>query len=215
MAAQGGMTPLPTAGLAAPATAKAATTMAPLPAQSNVAFMRQPVQQYLQQKAGAPAMGMVSREQVLEQRIRELEAQLRDKDETIKDLQAALSNGGKLPANRQGSMNKVRSPGRSGGGFRKVADSKPAVKYSAVDPEDQIDVRLEEFYNSTGSAVQFKRINRGFYRFGDSIVELQIINHKLMACTEDGWNRGKFGPIEKFLMYYENIEREKAGIKQD
>jgi len=28
-----------------------------------------------------------------------------------------------------------------------------------------------------------------------------------------GWNRGKFGPIEKFLMYYENIEREKAGIQ--
>ena len=28
--------------------------------------------------------------------------------------------------------------------------------------------------------------------------------------TEDGWNRSKFGPIEKFLMYYENIEREKA-----
>ena len=73
------------------------------------------------------------------------------------------------------------------------------------------------------------RINRGFYRFGETILELNIINHKLMARTEagrlcgvqerqrdslvgclasdekrqDGWNRSKFGPIEKFLMYYE------------
>ena len=28
------------------------------------------------------------------------------------------------------------------------------------------------------------RINRGFYRFGDTILELNIINHKLMAKTE-------------------------------
>ena len=29
-----------------------------------------------------------------------------------------------------------------------------------------------------------KRINRGFYRFGDTITELDIVNHKLMARTE-------------------------------
>merc|ERR1719456_1936368 len=110
---------------------------------------------------------------------------------------------------------KSKSPPRStavSSGFRRVTGASPAMSYGAIDPEDPIDVRLEEFYNSTGSAIQFKRINKGFYRFGDSIVELDIINHKLMARTEDGWNRGKFGPIEKFLMYYENIEREKAGI---
>ena len=28
------------------------------------------------------------------------------------------------------------------------------------------------------------RINRGFYRFGETILELNIINHKLMAKTE-------------------------------
>merc|ERR1719203_132708 len=86
------------------------------------------------------------------------------------------------------------------------------MRYMAEQQDDQIDVRLEEFYNTTGSAIQFRRINRGFYKFGDTTCELDIINHKLMARTEDGWNRGKFGPIEKFLMYYENIEREKADI---
>ena len=30
------------------------------------------------------------------------------------------------------------------------------------------------------------RINRGFYRFGETILELNIINHKLMARTEAG-----------------------------
>ena len=28
--------------------------------------------------------------------------------------------------------------------------------------------------------------------------------------SKDGWNRGKFGLIDKFLQFYENIEREKA-----
>merc|ERR1712113_71445 len=98
------------------------------------------------------------------------------------------------------------------GGSRKMQESKPDTPYRASDQEDQVDVRLEEFYNSTASQIRFTRINRGFYRFGDMIVELSIINHKLMAKTEDGWNRGKFGPIDKFMMHYENVEREKAGI---
>ena len=29
------------------------------------------------------------------------------------------------------------------------------------------------------------RINRGFYRFGETIAELNIVNHKLMARTEE------------------------------
>jgi len=151
------------------------------------------------------------REQALELRVRELETMLMVKEKTIQELRDDL-----LAANGQGKKGGTakggRSPGRNGNGFRKVAESKPVIRYSASDQDDPIDVRLEEFYNSTGSAIQFRRINRGFYRFGDTIVELDIINHKLMARTEDGWNRGKFGPVEKFLMYYENIEREKAGI---
>jgi hypothetical protein len=153
----------------------------------------------------------MKREQALEHRVRDLEMLLMQKDETIKDLQEALS---KSPAG-MAAAKKVRSPARGGSGFRKVAESKPVVAYAAVDQEDNIDVRLEEFYNSTASAIQFRRINRGFYRFGDTIVELDIVNHKLMARTEDGWNRGKFGPVDKFMMYYENIEREKAGIASD
>lgn len=164
--------------------------------------------------AGGGSVLSQSREQVLEYRVRELEALVNQKDQIIKELQAALSasGNGSRGATGQGASKKAKSPERSGSGFRKVSDSKPVIRYTAVDQDDAVDVRLEEFYNSTGSAIQFRRINRGFYRFGDSIVELDIINHKLMARTEDGWNRGKFGPIEKFLMYYENIEREKAGI---
>merc|ERR1719440_2392676 len=155
-------------------------------------------------------MGPGGREQALELRVRELEALLVQKEKTIQDLREQLGQKGGAKG-----TNKARSPGRTGTGFRKVSESKPTIRYVASDQDDPIDVRLEEFYNSTGSAIQFRRINRGFYRFGDSIVELDIINHKLMARTEDGWNRGKFGPIEKFLMYYENIEREKAGILPD
>jgi len=153
-----------------------------------------------------------TREQALEQRVRELESLLNLKEKTIQDLQAALASAKSGGGKSMGNSHKSRSPGRTGSGFRKVSESKPVIRYTATDQDDPIDVRLEEFYNNTGSAIQFRRINRGFYRFGDSIVELDIINHKLMARTEDGWNRGKFGPIEKFLMYYENIEREKAGI---
>lgn len=166
-----------------------------------------------------------AREQALEARIRELESIVASKDETIMELRNALANSGpevgghKRQPKASGQQKVVagqgRSPGRSASGFRKLADAKPAMKYTAADQDDPIDIRLEEFYNSTGSAIPFRRINKGFYRFGDSIVELDIINHKLMARTEDGWNRGKFGPIEKFLTFYENIEREKAGISAE
>lgn len=150
----------------------------------------------------------------LEQRVRELEQLVALKEETIQDLRSQLGASGKN-SNQKGANSKSRSPGPGGSGFRKVEGAQPVVRYNARDGSDPIDVRLEEFYNSTGSAIQFRRINRGFYRFGDSTVELDIINHKLMARTEDGWNRGKFGPVDKFLMYYENIEREKAGVLPD
>lgn len=154
---------------------------------------------------GVPAV-LVQQVQGLEQRVRELEQVVEQKDQQILELQAALS--AKSEKKTKASPKKAAM----GTGFQKLLDSKPEVPYTATDPNDPVDVRLEEFYNSIGSAVQFRRINHGFYRFGETIVELTIINHKLMARTEDGWNRSKFGPIEKFLMYYEAIEREKAGI---
>lgn len=157
--------------------------------------------------------GMSARELALEARARELESILVSKDRTIQDLEAELVM---LKSNSigAGKRSSIQSPGRKSN-FRSMNESKPAIRYSPGDPDDNIDVRLAEYYNSTGSAVQFKRINRGFYRFGETIVELDIVNHKLMARTEDGWNRGKLAPIDKFMTQYENIEREKMGILPD
>lgn len=163
--------------------------------------------------AGAVSVGSPStREQALEQRVSELQALLERKEQDIKDLQAILSKAGLKPPPSSDAKKVIRTRDRAGNGFKRVSESQPLVPYEAMDQDDPVDMRLEEFYNSTGSAIQFRRINRGFYRFGETILELTIINHKLMARTEDGWNRSKFGPIEKFLMYYENIEREKAGM---
>ncbi|CAE8641440.1 unnamed protein product [Polarella glacialis] len=158
--------------------------------------------------AASPPM---SREKALEQKVAELSALLERKDQDIKDLQTLLTRAGmKVPA-LSGDAKKARARDR-GTGFKKLSESQPAVPYEAFEQEDPVDMRLEEFYNGTGSAIPFRRINKGFYKFGETILELNIINHKLMARTEDGWNRNKFGPIEKFVMYYENIEREKAGL---
>jgi hypothetical protein len=153
-----------------------------------------------------------AREQALEARARELESILASKDRQIQELQVELANV--KPNSGQAGKRVSQSPGRKSGS-RNMSESKPSMNYSPGDPDDSIDVRLAEFYNSTGSAIQFKRINRGFYRFGETIVELDIVNHKLMARTEDGWNRGKLAPVEKFMTQYENIEREKMGILLD
>merc|ERR1719375_796121 len=145
---------------------------------------------------------------------------LHQKDQIIQELQAAVANAPAKACSKGQGMPpvavKARSPGRTvGSSLRKAADCKPVIRYTAVAPDDAIDTRLEEFYNTTSSAIRFRRINKGFYRFGESLVELDIINHKLMAKTEDGWNRGKFGPIDKFMQNYEYIEREKAGMLDD
>lgn len=204
-----GSTPAGIAGI----TAGVPTALQQMPMR-NVTGSQQP-----SAAAGPPAAAAAAaaHQQALEQRVRELEEIVEQKDVQIKELQVALAKAGVKATGGAGANHsdrtKIKSPSKiSASGFQKLSGSKPAVRYNIVDQNDPIDVRLEEFYNNTGSAVQFRRINHGFYRFGETIVELNIINHKLMARTEDGWNRGKFGPIEKFLMYYENIEREKAGI---
>lgn len=131
--------------------------------------------------------------------------------------------------------------------------------------EDPIDLRLEEFYNGTGSAIPFQRpavaklnawachapmahrwsagsivastvlgtpswsstslITSSWPKLKYWILEQVLLCHDFRILrmeilwpdfrsrwcdTKDGWNRSKFGPIEKFLMYYENIEREKV-----
>lgn len=80
---------------------------------------------------------------------------------------------------------------------------------------DEIDNRLADVYNQTNSAVQFRRINKGVYIYGTLQVEVAIINHKLMVKDDGGWNRGNFGPIEKFLHSNENAQREALRIPLD
>lgn len=141
-----------------------------------------------------------------------MESAVGQKDAIIKDLlQVLAANGLKPPATVD--ERKVKGTSKPGSGFRRLLDSEPVNRYFAVDPEDEIDVRLEEFYNTTGSAIPFRRINTGFYKFGSTTVQLDVIARKLMAKTEDGWNRGKFGPIDRFLQHYENLERSRAGIR--
>lgn len=158
----------------------------------------------------APQPAQVSsRELMLDAKVRQLEQTIAEKDLEIRELQQTLASAQRASPPKSSARG---PPARSGSGFRGNMGGTPINKYQAIDQDDPIDIRLEEFYNTTESAIPFKRINKGFYRFGDSIVELDIMNHKLMARTEDGWNRGKFGPIDKFLGYYENIERERIGL---
>jgi len=77
----------------------------------------------------------------------------------------------------------------------------PLQPYHAVAPNDPIDVQLEATYNQSSCTIPFKRINKGWYLAGRVQVEMDIVNHKLMVRCEE-WNRGKFGPIERFLMQY-------------
>merc|ERR1719247_2962299 len=89
--------------------------------------------------------------------------------------------------------------------------ARAGVKYKAAVKGDVLDSSLEDWYNTTNSRIPFKRINRGFYRFGETNCTIELINNKLMAKTEDGWNRGKFAQMDKFLAQYEPVERERMG----
>jgi len=163
-----------------------------------------------------------ARMQMLERKVKELEKVVEQKNAEIQSLQAKLAGKEGEKSNRTGDAKRSgrsapssspqparRSQNR---GSSPAPDARPMVPYSALDQTDPVDVRLEEYYNASASAIPFRRINRGFYRFGETIVELKIINHRLMAATEEGWNRGKFGNIEKFMAHFETIEREKAGL---
>jgi len=160
---------------------------------------------------------------ILEKKVADLEQQLRQKSGVIHSLQAELKKTAGKGAVCQKNM--VRNPnlsGRNGLGSRESRETgesheqlKPVIPYTALARTDPIDVRLEEFYNNTNSAVPFQRINKGWYKFGKTQVELEIINHKLMAKTDEGWNRGKYGDIEKFVITFEPIERERAGVPFD
>lgn len=74
-------------------------------------------------------------------------------------------------------------------------------------PKDEIDLRLLEFLKETHCPMRFKRVNKGFYDTEGHHVELSVISGKLMVKLEGTsvdlqWNRGKFGPIERFISAY-------------
>lgn len=82
--------------------------------------------------------------------------------------------------------------------------------------KDDVDARLHIFLEQGNCGIHFKRLNKGWYNFRriedapspqDRAVELSIINGKLMARLEasqhePGWNKSKFGPIERFVAYF-------------
>merc|ERR1719482_81191 len=154
-------------------------------------------------------------------------------DRAIKEVRDALvartQHAARLEAVLAG-----RPPPKEVSGLQRQADAKRRVKASAAGRVaqgrvaqgtpvmfhvpvrgDEIDMRLAELYNQTASAIPFKRINKGCYTFGTLQVDVDLINHKLMIKTDDGWNRGNFGPVEKFLYANENPEREKLHIPLD
>jgi hypothetical protein len=73
-------------------------------------------------------------------------------------------------------------------------------------PDDPVDIALASACEAYGATVPFRRINQGFYAFGTTQVEVNLINGKLLARTEDGWNWGKYADIGKFIHTYEAAE---------
>jgi len=81
--------------------------------------------------------------------------------------------------------------------------------------KDEIDGRLYEFLERADHDLLFRRLNRGWYSFrnkgdrgppsNDRSVEISIVNGKLMmrlepSTHEPGWNNGKLGTIERFVV---------------
>eukprot|EP00746_Dinoflagellata_sp_MGD_P030997 gnl/MRDRNA2_/MRDRNA2_173627_c0_seq1.p1 gnl/MRDRNA2_/MRDRNA2_173627_c0~~gnl/MRDRNA2_/MRDRNA2_173627_c0_seq1.p1 ORF type:complete len:538 (-),score=82.43 gnl/MRDRNA2_/MRDRNA2_173627_c0_seq1:15-1562(-) len=85
--------------------------------------------------------------------------------------------------------------------------SQPERKLKERKAKDEIDQRLLDFLKETGCPMKFKRVNKGFYDTEGHHVELSVISGKLMVKLEgtsvdQQWNRGKFGPIERFIAAY-------------
>lgn len=104
----------------------------------------------------------------------------------------------KMPGNRRGSLS-VRGS--------LVQLGKPLCIYVGQ-RSDEVDMKLQEWHNSHNSKVQWQKINKGLYYFGETEVHVDKINGKLMCCVDDAtWNRGKMSSVEKFVAHFEPIER--------
>jgi len=183
-------TPTRQMSVASPLTPAAPRSMSP----------RRSITRVYSQRGGLPPG--TAREHALERMVAELQAQVKQRDEELAEIRGRMTQIERSV--RPGARARSLSGGRSN--LHRVGSTpEPPAPYVA-DDTDPVDLRLEDFYNQTDCRVLFKRINRGFYRFGSTLVELDIVNNKLMARTEDGWNRGKHGPIEKFVRHYEGQE---------
>lgn len=82
--------------------------------------------------------------------------------------------------------------------------------------EDEVDAKLNDYLaTSPHCRLEFRRLNRGWYEFRrideerpeTRCVEMTMVNGKLMVRLEPtthdaGWNHGKLGPIDRFVMAY-------------
>ncbi|KAF4662691.1 hypothetical protein FOL47_006092 [Perkinsus chesapeaki] len=161
--------------------------------------------------------------------IKKLKAQLASRDALIDDLRdeirrlkAAMGASASRSLSRPSPSDSKHTPSPrtsvggalgSSGKFQAhpLLTGSPQFPYQSINREDPVDIRVEEFYNNTSSAVPLRRINRKFYAFGSAQLEIDVVNGKLLARSEDGWNNGKYGAIEKCLVHFEPVEREKAG----
>lgn len=131
---------------------------------------------------------------------------------------------GSPPSTRRVSPQRSGSPGMANSFRRSVQSQRNSLRDAEACPrlqaqaKDDIDLRLLEFLERTDCTLQFKRMNRGWYKFlhpddppsaaNNQHVELSIMNGKLMAKVDPGshhersWNNGKRGPIERFVMAY-------------
>eukprot|EP00929_Paragymnodinium_shiwhaense_P112918 TRINITY_DN8118_c1_g1_i1.p1 TRINITY_DN8118_c1_g1~~TRINITY_DN8118_c1_g1_i1.p1 ORF type:complete len:353 (+),score=71.24 TRINITY_DN8118_c1_g1_i1:148-1206(+) len=133
---------------------------------------------------------------------------------------AALSRRGPPAAEVQhggdSGTQSARQLGRGGGsssrGQSPVNQRRGVLPANAA--KDEVDIRLQDFQQRTQCGLIFRRMNRGWYAFrraddppyvGERNVELSIVNGKLMArlepsSNEPGWNNGKLGGIERFVL---------------
>eukprot|EP01066_Platyproteum_vivax_P012525 Platyproteum_vivax@DN5692_c0_g1_i1.p1 len=84
---------------------------------------------------------------------------------------------------------------------RQLLKATPA--YSAVNLDDQIDLKIEEEMQKSGIVVPFRRINHGFYSLGDPailMVGLELKNNKLLAKVPY-WNQDRSGSFSNFLKW--------------
>lgn len=113
----------------------------------------------------------------LEQQLQEVRAALAAKTAHVKRLEAASKTGPAMPkgATMRPPKEQLLAPVEK----RPVAAEpmnmssgakEPQIPYTVVAPTDPIDVQLEATYNQTSCTIQFKRINKGFYLFGETKV---------------------------------------------